>query len=147
MREPYQVLVILYNNDEKFTTYSFHRKKQDYWQFISGGKETFDKDLIDTVIREVREETGLVISGKEIIPLETVTSIPAYWFKDLEKDVLLVTEYSFAVHINPCSEIVLSDEHDSFIATSYENTVELLRWDSNKTALYELHNKLKRGVM
>jgi dATP pyrophosphohydrolase len=41
-------------------------------------------------------------------------------------------------------EIVLSDEHTEFRWVSYEDAVRMLRWDSNKTAVWELRERIQR---
>ena len=148
MREPYQVLVLLYNDDADFQVCVFHRKTGDYWQFVAGGKESTDETLIETVRREVWEEAGLSITADEIVSLETVASVPAYFFRNkLSADTILVTEHSFAVYIRDLHSISLSREHDKYLVADYESAKALLRWDSNKTALYELRTKLERQKM
>ena len=37
-----------------------------YWQSVTGSKDTPDEDLVDTCIREVAEETGIVIGSAEV---------------------------------------------------------------------------------
>lgn len=147
MREPYQVLVILYNNDIELKICVFHRKKSDYWQFVSGGKESHDKDLIDTVVREIFEETGLNIKRDEVKTLETITSIPAIWFEELKENTILVKENCFAVYLDSFSNISLCDEHDRMLVVTSKEAFDLLQWDSNKTALYELSTKLKNRLI
>jgi dATP pyrophosphohydrolase len=41
--------------------------------------------------------------------------------------------------------IVKSREHTSYRWLSYDEAARLLRWDSNKTALWELNERLRRG--
>lgn len=147
MREPYQVLVILYNNDKELKVCVFHRKKTNYWQFISGGKESHDRDLIDTVVREIFEETGLNIKREEVKTLETITSIPAIWFEKIKNNTILVKENCFAVYLDSFSNISLCDEHDRMLVVASKEAFNLLQWDSNKTALYELSTKLKRRLI
>jgi dATP pyrophosphohydrolase len=41
--------------------------------------------------------------------------------------------------------IAISREPTAYRWLSYEEAVKLLRWDSNKTALWELNERLRRG--
>lgn len=145
MREPFQALVILYTMDEAFRCCVFRRKEANYWQFLSGGKENSDRDLKDTVVREVFEETGLRIQRSQIIELETTTSISAEHFRRyFGEEILLVTEKCFAVRLDPIPEIQLSEEHSEFRLLSRPEAEKLLKWDSNHVALYELTARIRQ---
>lgn len=141
MRRPKRVLVFLYKkvNNEYF--YCIFLRKSNVWQGISGGVED-DGALIDTVKREVLEETGIVVSN--IMELSSVSSIPVvdgvgdFKFGD---DIYVIPEYSFGVE---CSgNIVLSSEHKDYKWMSYDEAIKCLKYDSNKTALWELNCRLK----
>lgn len=60
------------------------------------------------------------------------------------EDVFVIKEYCFGVDVNG-QEIVLNDEHPEYKWLSYEEAKKLLKWDSDKTALWELNERLKRG--
>ena len=45
--------------------------KPGYWQSVTGSKDTPDEPLVQTCIREVAEETGIVI-GEGAVPLEAL---------------------------------------------------------------------------
>lgn len=142
MREPFQVLVLLYNENVDFKVCIFKRKKFQYWQFLSGGKESEDRSLKDTAVREIKEETGLDIKIDELIELDTTTSIAAEWLKEkLNGNTILVTEKCFAVKCEVLDNLIISDEHSEYKIVSYEDAKALLKWDSNKVALYELYMK------
>ena len=55
-------------------------------------------------------------------------------------------EFSFAVNISDQS-IKLSEEHSEYKWVSYEEAKSLLKYDSNKSALWELNEKIKRGLI
>lgn len=143
MRRPKQVLVFLYKKVVNDYFYCIFLRKSGIWQGISGGVED-DEGLIDTVKREVFEETGIVVS--DIIELSSVSSIPVidvvgdYIFGS---DVYVIPEYSFGVE---CSgDIVLSFEHKDYKWMSYDEAIKCLKYDSNKTALWELNERLKKS--
>ena len=57
-----------------------------------------------------------------------------------------VYEYSFAVDIQK-NKIILSNEHKEYKWVSYNEAMKLLKYDSNKNALWELNEKIKRGII
>ena len=147
MRKPKQVLVFLYrkNEENEYEYCIFYRRKLKFWQAISGGVED-DETLVETVKREVLEETG--ISAKDIIKLSSISTIPVInvtgdftW----GQDVYVVTEYSFGVFIEN-SDIILSNEHKQYEWLTYDKAYEKLKFDSNKTALWELNQRLKMQI-
>ena len=148
MRIPKQVLVIPYRIKDNIVEYCiFKRSDLDIWQWIAGGAEDFDKDILETAKRELGEETG--INDVEIEQLELVTQIPVVNIvKDFMwgKDTFYANEYSFCVDIGD-RQISLSDEHKEFEWLNYEEARKLLRYDSNKNALWELNEKIKRKLM
>lgn len=148
MRMPKQVLIITYKiRNSEIEYLVFKRKDLKCWQWISGGMEDFDKDLLVTAKRELYEETGIK-DNVTIENLEIVTKIPVVnvagdfiW----GKDVFYSEEYGFAVDISS-QEIRLSNEHEEYRWVNYNKAQELLKYDSNKSALWELNEKLKRKL-
>lgn len=145
MRAPYQTLTILYKNEENKILFGiFYRNSHPMWQFISGGGE--DKETpIETVIREIREETSIIIDKEKIQQLDAKSTIPVVnvtgeytW----GQEVFVVPEYAFAVEIKN-DDIVLSSEHKEYRWVEYDEAMRLLKYDSNKTALWELNERLK----
>ena len=146
MRKLYQTLIILYKKEQNEILYAiFYRTSHPIWQFILGGGEG-GKSIFETVIREIGEETSININKEDIIELDSKSSIPVVnitgdytW----GKDVYVVPEYTFAVNVKDL-DIKLSDEHKEFKWVRYEEAMEKLNYDSNKTALWELNERLKR---
>lgn len=149
MREPYQVLIILYNYENgELKVCIFHRMIKGYWQFVSGGKDSADVDLYSAMKRELYEETGIDASKHKTYKLETTTSIAGCMFKEKFVDCpILITESVYAIEYSEFNRICLSNEHDEFRVVSYDDAMELLKWDSNKVALYELYRKLKQDKL
>ena len=149
MRLPKQVLIIPYKIINKQVKYCIlKRKDREVWQWISGGVEDFDENIISAAKREIYEEIGI---KKEIniIELEGFTKIPVVNIvKDFKwgDNVFYAEEYSFAINIGN-NTIELSDEHSEYKWTLYEEAKELLKYDSNKSALWELNEKIKRGLI
>lgn len=60
-----------------------------------------------------------------------------YW----DKDTYVIPEYTFGFE---CKEdIKLFHEHSECIWLTYEEATKKLKWDSNRTALYELNCRLE----
>ena len=57
-------------------------------------------------------------------------------------DVYVIPEYSFAVEIGN-SDIRLSNEHKEYKWVEYEEAMKNIKYDSNRTALWELNERLK----
>ena len=143
MRAPYQILAIPYKviqGDPLFCV--FRRSDCGQWQFVAGGGE--DNEMpIEAAKREIFEETG--ITADDIIPLQSICHIPVSIFPSRylyhwDKDIYVIPEYTFAFK---CSKnIVLSHEHMEYAWLPYKEAKEKLKWDSNRTALYELNCKL-----
>lgn len=142
MRKPKQVLVFLHRkNNDKYEYCIFYRKKDKFWQGLSGGVED-NEELADTVKREVYEETGIKVNN--VIKLDTISSIPGINVNknfNYKNNIYVVYEYAFGININD-EDIKLSDEHEEYRWVNYEEAIKLLKYDSNKTALFELNERL-----
>lgn len=146
MRAPYQILTILYKRNEEKNLYCiFYRTSHPVWQFLSGGGED-DETPFETVVREVKEEICVNIKQEDIEKLDTINTIPVAnvtgeytW----GPNVFVIPEYTFAVNATGF-DITLSSEHKEYKWVEYEEAMSKLRYDSNKTALWELNEKLKR---
>ncbi|MCM1991195.1 NUDIX hydrolase [Oceanirhabdus seepicola] len=146
MREPYQVLVIPYkiiNDDIKFAIFS--RSDMKCWQWIAGGGEDFDESIIESARREAYEEARIPLNSA-LIELDSRTTIPVehcaggFIWGD---DVYVVEEYSFGVNVIS-DKLEISSEHKGFKWVSYDEAMELLKYDSNRSALWELNIRLLR---
>jgi dATP pyrophosphohydrolase len=144
MRLPKQVLVFLYRKVNNTYEYClFQRENGNYYQAISGGVEE-GETLEETVKREVLEETG--IESSKIYKLSSVTSIPKINIiqEDIWEEIYVASEYSFAIEITN-EKIKLSEEHIKYEWSTYEEAQKKLKYDSNKTALWELNERLLKS--
>ncbi len=146
MRAPYQVLVIPFRlriAEPEFAV--LKRSDAAYWQFVAGGGEK-GETILEAAQREVREEIG--ITGR-FVQLDSHATVPRDCFVEAHRwrsDVYVIPEYSFAVDAGD-AEIILSNEHTAVQWVSYPHARALLRWDSNRTALWEVHERLKSGKL
>lgn len=120
--------------------------KGDFWQPPCGGVEKEDDSLMDAVFREIKEEAGIEKSDVlEVIEgVHTFTMSSHYLTKE---EMPPITEYVFGVEIGLDVEVDLTKniyvEHEEFKWVEYEQALELLKWEDNKTALRKLHALLK----
>lgn len=139
MREPYQILSIPYRIVDDTPLFCiFRRADSSYWQFIAGGGENGETPL-RAAIRETIEEIS--VEPFNIQKLESVAYVPAeviaenrrqHW----DKNIFVIPEYSFAFECD--SDLTLSKEHYEYKWLTYDEARKLLKWDSNKVAMYEI---------
>jgi len=149
-RLPYQVLVILYFKEERNIRYCIFERisPKSQIQFIAGGGE--DNELpIEAAKREAFEEAG--INNAKFHPLTSTAYIPTNIFSESQRgvwgsDIFVIPEYSFGAEVNS-TIIKISNEHIGFEWISYDEALQQLKWDSNKTALYELNCKLNANII
>lgn len=144
-RALFNVLVIPYrlHSDRPEFAVLHRRPPSKMWQFIAGGGE--DDETPNVAARRESREEGGVIETTGWIQLDSVASIPRTAFPTAPwpESIYVVPEYCFAVEMNN-SELIISPEHDGWGWCRYEQALEILTWDSNKVALWELNERLRR---
>lgn len=148
-RAAFQVLVLPYRQvGDTFEYALFRRADAAYWQGVAGGGED-DETPLRAARRETAEEAGL--SGDHVfVALDARTTIPVVHVTGeftWGPDVLVIPEYAFGVQVpNRPGEIVLSHEHTEVSWFDLEAATKAVRWDSNRTALWELDYRLRHGA-
>jgi dATP pyrophosphohydrolase len=143
MRAAFQILSIPYRIIDDIPKYCvFHRADHDQWQFIAGGGED-NETPIQAAKREIFEEAGVQTS--KLTELKSLAYIPViiisekhrqYW----NKETYVIPEYAFGFE---CKEdIRLSNEHIECAWLTYDEAYKKLKWDSNRTALFELNCRI-----
>ena len=143
-RAPFNVLVIPYRSRDGDHEYAvFHRSDASMWQFIAGGGEDDEKPQ-EAARREACEEAGIT-DGVVWMQLHSTSSVPRTAFPDGDwpDSIYVIPEYSFAVNVQD-HELCLSPEHDQVQWLDYTQARNTLTWDSNKTALWELRERLAK---
>lgn len=144
MRAKYQVLIIPFRKEkDKIKFGIFKREDMNIYQAISGGGED-GETILESAKREFFEETG--IKKEKFIKLDSINSIPASCFptsKVWGSNTYVVPEYAFGVELTKNDKIILSSEHKSFKFIDYDSATKKLKYDSNRTALYELNERIK----
>ena len=146
-RAPFQVLVLPFRISE-FGEYEFaifRREDAGYWQGVAGGGEV-GETIQEAALREMNEEANIPISVP-FYQLKTMTYMPVYFFKAREQwpqDQYVIPGYCFAADASGIS-IELSHEHTEYKWVSYDDAAKMLYWSNNKTALWELKERLRNG--
>ena len=146
-RAPFQVLVLPYRRIAVgLQVAALHRTDHDLWQFVSGGGEA-GETVERAARREAREEAGIP-EDATFLSLDAKAMLPACWFAAWPAwpdDLLLVPEHAFAVEVG-ARALELSGEHDELRWVHYDEAIARLRFDSNRIALWELHERLYPAV-
>lgn len=109
---------------------------KSFWYTVTGGYEKKDKKLENTVIREVKEETGLIV--KECIYLNWI-----FKYESLGKSCI---EYVYMSFVKK-DKVILNEESTSFIWCDLDKFIKKTKWYGNKTYLkkvlsYALQRKI-----
>lgn len=135
------MLVIPFAFTQELTVAIFQRSDDNNWQFIAGGGENNEEPL-EAAKRESWEEAGIDPENK-FIKLDTLSSVPKGIFSHHknEKGFWVIREYCFAV--KPESQLLnISSEHTAVKWVNYDEAVLHLKYDGNKTALWELRQRI-----
>jgi len=147
MRAPCQVLIFPFIREEgKYYYAIFKRKDLNIWQGIAGGGER-NETLIETMRREAYEEAS-IDRKSPYIRLASVTTIPAVNICGLKwgKEIIMIPEFAFGIEVLS-RKIEISNEHIQYLWLNCEDAIDKLKYDSNKSALWELDYRLKNGVL
>jgi dATP pyrophosphohydrolase len=147
-RAPYQVLVIPYRVVEYGNVeYAlFQRADSGKWQGIAGGGEDEETPL-QTARRESWEEAHIP-TNSVFLPLQAMCMIPVISFAAKWPSLpsgetrYVVPEYAFGVDVAG-GDIGISGEHGAWAWFSYAAAHAIVGYDSNRTALWELNQRLQ----
>ena len=142
MRKPYQILAFPFIMERgKYYYAIFKRKDLNIWQGIAGGGEGNEKP-IGTMRREVYEETSIDRKAY-CVRLASMTTIPAVNICGLKwGDIIMIPEFTFGVETRS-RKLKISDEHSQYLWLSCKDAIKKLKYDSNKSSLWELDYRLK----
>ena len=146
MRAPFQILAIPYRIVDGTPMYCvFHRADHDQWQFIAGGGEDNETPLA-AAKRETFEEGG--VHSTQWLGLKSLSYIPVTIISEMRRkhwdsSTYVIPEYTFGFECQ--DDVRLSSEHTDCVWLTYDEANQKLKWDSNRTALYELNCRLKKA--
>jgi dihydroneopterin triphosphate diphosphatase len=145
MRQPLTVLVFPFRLGASGPQYAIFRRADDAnWQSVSGGVEGAET-LAQAARRETTEETGLP-GTRPLYKLDMVSGVEKTCFAASEHwaaDLYIVPKHFFAMDLTDSgADVRLSEEHHEFRWMDYDEAYGALRYDDDKTALWELNARL-----
>ena len=145
-RAPFQVLVLPFRRISNTVQYAiFSRSDDEAWQGIAGGGDDGESPM-QAARRELMEESALPdllpLSPLDCLAMVSRSHFPAHvhW----SSDIFVIPEFAFGVDAGD-REIKTSNEHKCYIWTDFDSAFKLLKWDSNRTALWELNERILSG--
>lgn len=143
-RAPFQVLVLPYRKAADTFEFAVFRRSDDACrQGIAGGGED-DETPGEAARREAWEEAGISPACR-FLPLQAACTVPVSFFQEngsWDPAQYVIPEHSFGVD---CTDraLTLSDEHDAVEWLPYAEASARFTYDSNRTALWELNQRLR----
>jgi diaminopimelate epimerase len=143
LRVPRQVLVFLHRPGPdglpRFLLLRRIPRNGGFWQGITGAPEWGETDE-EAAVREVREETGLDVSGRIRsggygYQLQRKEAAKAEWERLYGPGVDVVPEDVYSADAPAGWEPALSWEHDDHRWCGLDEALSLLRWEENRDAL------------
>lgn len=122
MNENHQLLLLLGSANDPY----YHRS---FWYVVTGGVEEEDYDLMDTVKREVKEETNLDV-------LECLYLNWIFKYKILDMDCI---EYAFMSFVSK-EKIILNEESIDYKWCELDEFIDRIEWFGDKTFLRKVLN-------
>jgi dATP pyrophosphohydrolase len=149
MHRPYKipesVLVVIHTAD--LLVLLIERADQPgFWQSVTGSKDTAEEDLVQTAVREVAEETGIVIGSAEV-PLSNlrnwylrnVYEIYPQWRHRYGPGVFHNTEHVFGLEVPHDATVTLAPrEHLASVWLPWQEAADRCFSPSNAEAILQL---------
>jgi len=112
-----------------------------YWQSVTGSKDTLEESLADTCVREVAEETGIVVDTARLrdCALVNVYEIYPRWRARYAPGVTHNTEHVFALEVPAGTPVVLAPrEHVAYRWLPWREAADACFSPSNAEAILHL---------
>ena len=110
-----------------------------HWDFPKGNKEKGEND-IDTALREITEETGIV----DVTFLDGFKKEIFYKYK--QNNYLISKKVVYFLARSNSTDVVLSPEHLDFVWEPYEDALRRITYKNSKEILTEGYNFLIKSL-
>ena len=140
---PVSVLVVIYTQDGQVLLME-RADAPGLWQSVTGSQDE-GETLIETAIREVREETGLDASQFELTPWDIETRYEIYerWRHRYAPGVTHNTEHVFGLRLpRPLPVVLAPREHLRYVWLPWDAAAERCFSSSNAAAIRLLPTRL-----
>lgn len=147
---PESVLVVIHTTDLQVLLIE-RADRADFWQSVTGSKDFPDEPLIQTAIREVAEETGILVNDGQVPlsnlhdwQLSNVYDIYPTWRHRYAPGVTKNTEHVFSLLVPADTSIVLAPrEHVQYRWLPHRAAADLCFSPSNAEAILQLPHYLR----
>ena len=112
-----------------------------YWQSVTGSKDSLEEPLADTCVREVAEETGIVVDAARLRDCGLVNIYEIYprWRARYAPGVTHNTEHVFALEVPAGTPVVLAPrEHVAYRWLPWREAADACFSPSNAEAILHL---------
>ncbi|WP_290869014.1 dihydroneopterin triphosphate diphosphatase [Aquabacterium sp.] len=142
---PQSVLVVIHSPDLEVLLIE-RAKQPGFWQSVTGSKDHLDEDWRETAVREVAEETGIVVGGPGVPTqalsdwaLENVYEIYPVWRHRYAPGVTHNTERVFGLCVPRDVAVTLApDEHTDHVWLPWQAAADKCFSPSNAEAILQL---------
>jgi len=142
---PESVLVVIHTRELDVLLIE-RADKPGFWQSVTGSKDSVEEDLEQTAVREVAEETGIVIGSPEVPlanlrdwNLRNIYDIYPVWQHRYAPGVTRNTEHVFGLRVPRSMEVTLAPhEHTRFEWLSWREAADRCFSSSNAEAILML---------
>lgn len=137
---PESVLVVIHTPDLQVLLIRRADAAEDFWQSVTGSRNSLEEDFASTAVREVREETGIDASapGCELRDweLENVYTIYPQWQHRYAPGVWHNTEHVFGLQVPTGMPVVLNPrEHTAYAWMDWREAADRCFSSSNAEAI------------
>ena len=134
MRLPTQLLAFIYYKETKpvFLLLKRTRSRGGFWQPVSGGLEQ-GESMLECLKREILEETKI----NNVKRIDKINK--TYDFTD---NGVKRTDNVYFIELNSKQDPIISSEHTEFRWCSYNEALDLLKYDNNKDVLKQVFEKI-----
>ena len=142
-KTPVSVLVIIHSADGQVLLME-RADAPGFWQSVTGSQDA-NETLVQTAIREVREETGLDATRFELVPWDIENRYEIYerWRHRYAPGVTHNTEHVFGLRLPAPLPVTLApDEHLHAVWLPWEKAAERCFSPSNAAAIRQLPARL-----
>lgn len=150
MREPVQVLVYPFRIINKQTQYLLLKRvksRGEFWQGVTGAINK-EETLQAAALRELYEETGLCCAGLMDIGCNYLIQLDEKWKYLYADDVNNIEEHVFAAYLEGEKDPVIDPrEHNDWRWCTFDEAIELLKWEENIDALKNVKSYLSSKSM